>query len=160
MKKNILTILVLPLLLLTSCNETITPFHLSPQFYTAKGEGELVHTDFDTGITVNKANKASFAVVINNPGCGVCTTFVELIKDYTYAKDLMFYAVPISEVKVFDDELYKKVKTAPSFVIYEEGEFKTYLNSDSNEHISYFKSLRGFTEWFETYVIVTPPVAE
>ena len=157
MKKHILPILVLPLLLLTSCNETITPFYLSPEFYTAKGEGALVDTDFVTSVVTKREEKASFAFVVNNPGCGVCTAFVQLVRDYVSAKDLKFYSVPISEMKVYDNDLYKKIRTAPSFVIYKEGEFCTYLNSDSNEHIQNFKSLSGFTEWFETYVIVTPP---
>lgn len=157
MKKNILTILVLPLLLLTSCKETIEPFHLSAQFYTARGEGALVDTDFVTGIETPREQKASFAFVVNNPGCGVCTAFVQLVKDYVSAKDLMFYSVPISQVRAFDDDLFQKVKTAPSFVIYKEGEFSTYLDSNSNEHTMHFRSLSGFTTWFETYVIVTPP---
>lgn len=141
--------------LLTGCNKLIEPFYLSDEFYTSENSG-LNYVDYDT-IETKIEEKASFACLIHILGCGTCYTFSALVDDYAKTNDLMFYALEIRELKTYNPSLYDKIEYAPAFLLFKEGEDVVSLKSNDNKQIEYFKYKKSFKEWFETYIIVTPP---
>ena len=143
-------LLLVPILLLTSCNKNTTyPFYLNEKYYNEYNVIDL--TSIDDFKTLEKA-KDSFAIYVYLPGCLTCNAFKPILNEYLEKEEITIYSISYTKVKDKSNTLKSNISYAPSVALFNEGELVTYLDALSDEHIDYYSSVEGFSNWFETYV--------
>ena len=143
-------LLLLPILLLASCNKTTTyPFYLNEKYYNEYNVIDL--TSIDDFKALEK-EKESFAIYVYLPGCLTCNAFKPILNEYLEQKEITIYSISYTKVKEKSNTIKSNISYAPSVALFNEGELVTYLDALSNEHIDYYSSVEGFSSWFETYV--------
>ena len=97
-------------------------------------------------------DKKSFGVYVFLPGCSSCAAFREVLKEYQKNHEINFYSTQIKSAK--ETVIGEKIKYAPSFVIFKEGEIVAYLDAESDDDLPYYKTADKFNEWLTKYVIM------
>ena len=82
--------------------------------------------------------------------CIVSSNFNEIVTSYSKTNQITFYKIEFSKIK--GTSLNKKITYYPSFVLYKEGNVKTYLDATKNSDIEYFSSEKGFSKWINRYL--------
>lgn len=150
MKKVILYIsillLIISLIVILKRIIPIKPFYINDEYY----ESSLIKE-----ITIEELNKLteekkSFGLFIYQPMCIVSSNFNEIVTSYSKTNQITFYKIEFSKIK--GTSLNKKITYYPSFVLYKEGNVKTYLDATKNSDIEYFSSEKGFSKWINRYL--------
>ena len=145
-------LLLLPILLLTSCNKNTTyPFYLNKKYYSEYNIIDL--SSIDDFKTLEK-EKDSFAIYVYLPGCLTCNAFKPILNEYLEKEEITIYSISYTKVKDKSNTLKSNISYAPSVALFNEGELVDYLDALSDEHIDYYSSVEGFASWFETYVYI------
>ena len=145
-------LLLLPILLLASCNKTSTyPFYLNEKYYNEYNVIDLVSIDDFKAL---EKEKDSFAIYVYLSGCLTCNAFKPILYEYLEQKEITIYSISYTKVKEKSNTIKSNINYAPSVALFNEGELVTYLDALSNEHIDYYSSVEGFSSWFETYVYI------
>lgn len=141
--KKILFIICL-LLLITGCSNG--KFNLESKYYE---ESKIIDTT-PSVITELETNKESFAVFVYLNGCSSCSEFNEVLKDFINDNRMTFYKLEINDIE--KTKINGLVKYAPSLVLYKNGEVVSYLNAESNDDLTYYKSSEKLKLWLEKYI--------
>lgn len=149
--KKLLSILLVFSLFLVSCKEKIEKFSLSEEYYTSENKGLNKVDNYDQ-IQLAIDNQKSFAVYVFLSGCSTCRFFEPILEEYLDTNNLMFYSISITITNETDNSISEVVDLAPSVILFNQGKVVTFLDSTSNKHTDYYKSVEGFNEWFTTYV--------
>ncbi len=155
MKLNRLFIPLLFAFVLSGCEKAIEPFHLSPEYYTSENKG-LKSVNYGV-VETKKEEKASFVAVVYTSGCTSCSTFSYLAESYANDNNLQFYSVDYKELRAYDPALAGDLKTAPAVLLFDQGVNVASLKSSDTKQKEYFIYYESFKQWFETYIIITPP---
>ena len=145
MKKKIL---LLPILLLCSCQE-IQPFRFEEKYYN---NASLIELDDISSFKELEDNKESFGIYLYLPGCLTCQSFKPKLNKFIELNNITLYSISFTKIKDTKNTLYSNIEYAPSVALFNKGELITYLDALNNDHIPYYKTLEGFSEWFNTYV--------
>lgn len=142
------TILLLLSCLLIGCSkiEKIEKFYLNENYYLNSEIKEISEKEYNILIE----NKDSFALLIYMPGCTTSAKFSKIIENFTSANNITFYKMKWVDAK--KTNIYDFLKYYPSIIVYNKGESKSYLKSDSDEDLIYYESVDNFKNWLEKYV--------
>lgn len=146
MKKKII-LLVMLVLMLVGCKHD--------KFYF---EDELYENGTITEISVKELKKLekekkNFGLFVYLPGCTSCAEFKEVLNEYIKDNKIEFYAISILECE--DTSVSKKIKFAPSMMLYHEGKVVEYLDSSTNEDKPPLTEVQAFIDWLEENIYVT-----
>lgn len=154
MLKKILSVLFFMFIVVGCSCDNIDPFKLEDKYYTSTEKG-LVELESYDDIKMLIDDKESFAVYIYTPGCTSCAAFKPVLNKYIDENNLKLYSISYPILKTTNNPIKDKVKFPPSVVIYNEGKLVAYLDTEDEKHTDYFKNVDNFSEWFESYVIVS-----
>ncbi len=144
--KILLLLLAITLCIACKKEEKIEPFDLKESYYQ---ESKMDELDLDN-LKKLINDKESFGVFVYLPGCTSCAAFSEVLNDFQKNNTISFYKIEIKYAK--ETEIGEKIKYAPSFVIFKEGKVVAYLDAESDEDLSYYKTVDGFKEWLTKYI--------
>lgn len=147
MKKNLLLILAV-MLLLVGCGSK-EKFYLEDNYY---GDNKLVEIN-NEDLKKLEEDKKDFVLFVYLPGCSSCAEFKVVLEDFLKDNNII-----INYISILDSEgtaVEKKVKYAPSFMVYKDGKVVDLLDSNSNEDVSYFKDANNFKNWLENYIFLS-----
>lgn len=147
MKKNILLIIAL-MILLVGCGSK-EKFYLEDNYYEDNKIIEISNDD----LKKMEEDKKDFVLFVFLPGCSSCAEFKTVLEDFLNNNN-----ISINSISILDSEgtsVEKKVKFAPSFLVYKDGKVIDYLDSNSNEDTPYFKDANNFKKWLENYVFLS-----
>jgi uncharacterized protein YcfL len=147
MKKNLLLILAV-MLLLVGCGSK-EKFYLEDSYY---GNNKLVEINSED-LKKLEEDKKDFVLFVYLPGCSSCAEFKVVLEDFLKDNN-----ISINYISILDSEgtaVEKKVKYAPSFMVYKDGKVVDLLDSNSNEDVSYFKDANDFKNWLENYIFLS-----
>ena len=150
-KKLIIILLVLILIILVSLlilnsNKKAKPIDIEEKYYNTN---ELIDINKKELEKLEK-DKESFVLFIYLPGCTSCAAFSEVLKEFQEKNNITIYKTEIKYAK--DTSIGKKVKYAPSFVVYKEGKYISYLDPTKDQDLPYYEDVYKFTKWFKKYV--------
>ncbi len=121
-------------------------FSLSPQYYEDTG-----FHDIDTaGLQQLINDKTSFALLIWQPACQTSADFEQVVKDFSEQNHLSLEKINFTSAR--KSGLVGELKYYPSVALYREGKLVTFLDADSDEFLEYYKSVEGFSKWWEKYI--------
>lgn len=146
MKLKVISLLLFSLLLITGCSDN--KIYLEEKYYNSSEFIELSIDNYNELVE----NNESFAIYIYQPMCVTSNEFGEVLKEYSENYQLTFYKMPFSLTK--ETNLKDYIKYYPSFVIIHKGEIIDYLDANSDDDTLVYKSVDGFKEWFESYVLI------
>ena len=98
-------------------------------------------------------NEDNFGIFVYLPGCSSCAEFKTVLEDFLTDNN-----ININYISILDSDgtaVEKKVKYAPSFMVYKDGKVVAYLDSNSDEDTPYFKDANNFKNWLENYVFLS-----
>jgi len=144
--KRFITLLLICLLMMTSCKKEV--FSLEDKYYHHE---ELIELNSYEDFKTLEDNKESFAIFVYLPSCSTCAQFKPIIKQFIGINEMTFYTISLSLLKDIDNSITDHTKYAPTVLLYENGNVVSYLDTTKDEHIPYYETLEGFTEWFKTY---------
>lgn len=121
-------------------------FRLDENYYGRSGISEIDTAEMQRMIDEDR----TFAVFIYQPACSTSEEFEQVLNDFSQQKQIALEKTTFVEAK--KSGLVGELKYYPSFAIYHNGELVDYLDADSNEDADYYKSVEGFTKWWEKYV--------
>lgn len=147
MKKNIL---ILPLILLSSCSNDY-PFRLEDKYYTTENKGLIDLKSIDE-FNILENNNESFGIYLYLPGCISCAKFKPLLEEFVLSNNIQLYSISYSLVKQSKNTLHSNIEYAPSVVLFNKGDLVTYLDSSKDEHTNYFLNITELTNWFKEYI--------
>ena len=139
-------LLLLSLTLCVACNKKVEPFDLKDEYYE---ESKLEEIDKDR-LEELIDDKESMGVFVYLPGCSSCAEFKVVLEDFQKENTVTFYMIQIKDIHAMG--LNDKIKYAPSFLIYKEGELVSYLDAESDKDLKYYQSVDGFKEWLTKYI--------
>ena len=145
-KKIIILLLIISSFLLTGCDKK---FSLNEKYYDKAEFTEIEKEDYNELIK----NKESFGVFIYQPLCTTSYNFNKVVTKFMNMYNVSFYKMSFANLK--ETDLKSKIKYYPSFAIFKEGELIDYLDANSKEDASIYKSVDYFASWFSSYVKVT-----
>ena len=146
MKLKVICLLLFSLLLITGCKDN--KFYLEEKYYN---NSEFIELSIDNYNELVE-DKETFGIYIYQPMCVTSNEFGEVLKEYSENYQLTFYKMPFSLTK--ETNLKDYIKYYPSFVIIHNGEILDYLDANSDDDTLVYKSVDGFKEWFESYVLI------
>lgn len=155
MKRKIILLLFTALFAVGCREKTPTPFRLSNEFYTTANSGLNYDASYDEEVLNKVKAKASFAAYVYSVGCNACTSFSPLIDEYAKTNDIMIYAVSIFDVQAAGGALKTASKYTPYVALFKTGRIVATLDPLKDAHKDYFRTIEGFSTWFETYVDVS-----
>ena len=139
-------LLLICVTLCLACNKKVEPFDLKDEYYE---ESKLEEIDKDK-LEELIDDKESFGVFVYLPGCSSCAEFKVVLGDFQEKETITFYMIQIKDIHAMG--LDKKIKYAPSFLIYKDGELVSYLDAESDKDLKYYQSVDGFKEWLTKYI--------
>lgn len=142
----ILTLLLIVAFLATGCLNSNGKIYLDDQYY---GIAAITEVDSNS-LEMLLDEKESFAVFVYQPLCAASEDFGNVLKEFTNQNNITFYKTTYSSLK--ETSLKDKIKYYPTLVIINKGEIVDFLESDSAEDLTYYKSAASFEEWFTKYV--------
>lgn len=92
------------------------------------------------------AQKKSFVILVDKPGCVTTETMRENMKDMNFR----YYRIMLDEMKA--STLHDYVKLAPSVAIVNKGKVITWLKADSNEDVERYNDKKALKDWLESYI--------
>lgn len=140
--------IILTLLLLTSCKPNY-PFTLNEKYYEKSEIIELTNIEEFNEL---ERKKDSFGIYIYLPGCLTCSKFKPILDEFIKTNNITLYSISYLKIKNTSNTLVDNIETAPSLALFSDGKLVSYLDANKDEHIEYYESLDGFTNWFKTYV--------
>lgn len=143
-----LGILIIFCLVLSGCEKEIVKFYLEDEYYD---EGKIVEID-NLKFSELVENKESFVVFIYQPMCAASISFEGVLGEFIKEYSVNIFKMSFSDMG--ETNLGKKIKYYPSFVVYNNGEMIDYLDANSGDDSSYYKSLDGFSSWFFKYILI------
>ncbi len=147
MKKNLKLIIILALIITCiACDKKIEPFDLKEEYYKESKMIDLEQEDLEKMLD----DKESFVMYIYLPGCSSCAEFKEVLTEFQENNKLTIYSSQIKYAK--ETSIGKKIKYAPSFVVYKDGEIVSYLDAESDDDLPYYKTADSFKEWLTKYI--------
>ena len=141
---SIILVILIALLILNS--KKIKPIDIDSEYYE---NNELIEIDKEELEQLEK-DKKSFVVFVYLPGCTSCAAFSEVLEEFQSKNNITIYKIQIKDAK--ETSIGKKVKYAPSFIVYKEGKIVAYLDATKDKDKPYYESNEKFTEWFIKYV--------
>lgn len=99
-----------------------------------------------------EANKESFLVLVNNSSCTASLTFCQILDKVLKNNQLIIYEISFSNIK--ETALFDYVKFYPSIAIYKKGKIVSALDAASEEHLPYYNTVEGLTDYITKYVIL------
>lgn len=149
MKKKILLLpLIFICLILVGCDKKIKQFYLDEEYYK---NSEFIELDKNTLNNLIE-DKKSFVIFIYQPLCAASVEFNKVLDEFLETNQITIYKMPYSEMK--ETELSKHIKYYPSFVIYHDGKFVSYLDASSDEDKKYYSTKEEFMNWFTKYILL------
>ena len=152
-KKLIIIILILLVLgiiisivLLLNNNKEIESFNLNKEYYS---NNELININ-KKELEKLEEDEKSFVVFVYLPGCSSCAEFSEILDSFMTTNNITVYSIEIKYAK--ETSIGKKIKYAPSFIIYKNGKIVSYLDASKDEDKPYYQDVDKFTSWFTKYV--------
>lgn len=146
MKKKV-AILIGLVLLLVGCKQE--KFYLEKNLYEKSAITEI---DLDTFEKLEREEK-EFAIFVYLPGCTSCAQFREVLEEFGKDNTIEFYAISINDVK--DTSIMKKIKYAPSMLLYKDGKVVDYLDATSDNDKGALTNVNSFKEWLEEYIYLS-----
>ena len=143
-----LILIVLVSLLILNSNKKIKPIEIEEEYYN---NNELIDINKKELEELEKEKK-SFILFIYLPGCSSCAAFSEVLKEFQEKNNITIYKTEIKYAK--DTSIGKKIKYAPSFVVYKEGKYISYLDPTKDADLPYYEDVNKFTDWLIKYVIL------
>lgn len=147
MKKVLL--IICSILLLTGCNKSEELFYLDDEYYDSYNLIELDNVSLEE----LQNNESSFALLVYSSGCTACSSFESFVDSFLKENNLTFYKMSYNNLK--ETELNKKIKYAPSVVIFKDGKVETFLDANCNDDTACYQSKDNFAEWFSKYVYLS-----
>lgn len=144
--KKIILLLLSCLLIGCTNTEKIEKFYLNENYYLNSEIKEISEKEYNNLIE----NKDSFALLIYMPGCTTSANFSKIIEDFSSEYNMTFYKMKWVDAK--KTEIYDFLKYYPSVIMYNKGESKSYLKSDSDNDLIYYQSVHDFKKWIEKYI--------
>lgn len=143
-------LLILFCFLLIGCSplKRDVTFKLDDKYYQKGTYLDITSSEFNKLID----NKESFAVFIYQPLCNTSYEFSLLLDEFINKYNISLYKIEYSDIK--DTEMAKYIKYYPSLVIYYQGEVVSYLDTNSDKDINYYKDINAFEDWFSKYIIL------
>lgn len=142
-------ILLLSLVVLSSCKKENYPFRLNEKYYSNPKLVEL--SSLEEYLQLEK-EKDSFGVYVYLPGCISCSNFKPIVEEFIKTNNIQLYSISYTKIKNDNNQLSKNIEYAPSVALFSNGTLVTYLDTEKEEHIEYYKTVEGFSNWFTTYV--------
>lgn len=153
MKKKHILIIGLVLLMAIGLpfllNRESKSFYLDDIYYT---NADLILMEQNELLQLEK-DQASFVVVVEQPTCSTFVDFNDVINDFIEKHELTFYQT--FSFSIEDTQIENKVDYFPSVVIYQEGKIVDYLDANSDEHTTNYKSLSDFENWISKTIYLT-----
>ena len=144
--KVLLLLLTVTLCIACKKEEKIEPFDLKEEYYQ---ESKQIELDLD-GLNKLIEDKESFGVFVYLPGCTSCAAFSEVLSEFQKDNTLTFYKTEIQYAK--NTDIGNKIKYAPSFVIFKEGEIVAYLDAESDKDKAVYDTVENYKEWLTKYI--------
>ena len=141
---SIILVILIALLILNS--KKIKSFDIEEEYYE---KNELIEINKKELEQLEK-DKKSFVLFIYLPGCTSCAAFSEVLDKFMSKNNITVYKTEIKYAK--ETSIGKKVKYAPSFVVYKEGKIVAYLDATKDKDKPYYEDVNKFTNWFIKYV--------
>ena len=139
-------VLIILIVLLISNTKKIKPIDIDSEYY---GNNELIEINKKELQQLEK-DKKSFVLFIYLPGCTSCAEFSKVLDEFQTKNNITIYKTEIRYAK--ETTIGKKVKYAPSFVVYKDGKFVAYLDATKDKDKPYYESNEKFTSWFTKYI--------
>lgn len=136
------------MLLLVGCGSN-KKFYLEESYYESNKLIEINNED----LKKLEKDKKDFILFVYLPGCSSCAEFKTVLEDF-----LLENNISINYISILDSNgtsVEKKVKFAPSFMVYKDGKVVDFLDSNSDDDVSYFKDVNNFRSWLENYIYLT-----
>lgn len=136
------------MLLLVGCGSN-KKFYLEDSYYESNKLVEINNED----LKKLEEDKKDFILFVYLPGCTSCAEFKNVLEDFLSKNN-----VSINYISILDSDgtsVEKKVKFAPSFMVYKDGKVVDFLDSNSDDDVSYFKDVNNFRSWLENYIYLT-----
>lgn len=143
---SIILILIIAIILIILYKNKDKQIYLENVYYSSKGIMDITKEDLKNLID----GKESFALLVYQPLCEASASFEEVVNEFLNETPITIYKISFQELE--DSQLCKEIEHYPSFVIYDSGKVLSYLDANSNEDTTYYKSKDEFTNWFSKYV--------
>ena len=124
-------------------------FTLDAAYYN---KGEYLEKDKDEVLKLLE-DKASFLLFTHNDYCTMPIPSDTIFQKTMDKYDIDVIKLSFSEFK--ETPLYDTVKLAPSFILIENGEIKSYLRADKDEDYDRYQKEANFESWLNSYVNLT-----
>lgn len=121
-------------------------FALDDNYYGREGLSEI---DIDTMRQMIDEHK-TFAVFIYQTSCSTSENFEKVLEEFSTRNQIAMEKTSFVEAK--NSGLVGELKYYPSFAIYHNGELVDFLDADSDEDTEYYRTVEGFTKWWQQYV--------
>lgn len=151
MKKKVLIICliivsVLGIVVLLGLYLKKKPVYLDDEYYGKYALIDINKRDYQKLID----DKKTFMVAITLDGCISCEEFKPILKEYMETNKLTMYHLEFKEMMKTD--LYNEIKYSPSVVIIKNGKLVAYLDSNSNDDMPAYETVKGLDEWVKNYI--------
>lgn len=123
-------------------------FELNDGMY---GDGQVVNITIDN-IGSKVADHQSFALFVSQPGCRTADDLRKIVKEFASTHHLTIYEVDYSGLR--ESGLVPGLKFYPSFVVFRRGKPVDFLEADSQDDVSAYSTLDGFSTWFTDHIIL------
>jgi len=154
-KRKLLLFLLITFLFLMGCqtqDESI--FYLSDKYYN-----NTTFTLIDgEELTSLEESDSNFIVFVFMPMCNASALFYDVVTEFIDDHEIGMYRIPFSDIE--GTRMADAITYFPTAVIYREGEVRTFLQTDGNEHIPYYQSVAGFGSWLVQYIYLPDNLAQ
>ena len=96
------------------------------------------------------SSKSSFLLFVYLPTCTFKVPCESVFKAVTKENNVLLYTIAYTDIK--DKEINKKIKYAPSFIIFDKGKIKKYLDPNKDADLEKFQDKKKFEKWLNDYV--------
>lgn len=122
------------------------PVYLDNEYYGKYNLIDIDKNDYQKLID----DKKTFVIAITLDGCISCEEFKPILKEYMETNKLTFYHLEFKEM--IKTDLYENIKYSPSVVVIKRGKLVSYLDSNSDEDMSAYESVKGLDNWLKKYI--------
>lgn len=123
-------------------------FELNDKMY---GDGQVINTTIDD-VESKITEHQSFALFVSQPGCRTADDLRKIVKEFASTHHLTIYEVDYSGLR--ESGLVPGLKFYPSFVVFRRGKPVDFLEADSQDDVSAYSTLDGFSTWFTDHIIL------
>lgn len=153
MKKKVLVLLILFLLVITSCskkinqNDNIKRYYLEEKYYN---KGKFVSVSSNE---LENIKQESFLLYIYNNFCNMAIPCENIFEEFMDKYDIDIVSIPFTDFK--ETSLYNSVRYAPSIIVIEKGKVLDYLDANSDDDLLKYQDVSELEKWLNNYVYFT-----